>query len=60
MLVAVSGVHTAMAVEEAAYEVTKKDGRFEIREYAPQVLADVMIGKHAEFIRTAIELHQSD
>ena len=24
------------------------------------VLADVMIGKHAEFIRKAIELHQAD
>lgn len=32
----------AMAVEEAAYTVEKKDGSFEVRRYAPQVVAEVM------------------
>lgn len=42
------GVQTVMAVEEAAYKVVKKSGRFEIREYAPQILADVIIEGDAE------------
>ena len=32
-----------MAIEEAAYEVVKKDGRFEIRDYAPHILAETMV-----------------
>ncbi len=33
----------AMAVEEAAYTVEKTDGNFEIRLYAPQVVAEVVV-----------------
>lgn len=39
----VMGGHVAMAVEEAAYEVVAKQGRFEVRDYAPQIVAEVLI-----------------
>lgn len=42
------GMQSSMAVEEAPYEVVKKDGRYEVREYAPQILADMIIGGGAE------------
>jgi hypothetical protein len=32
-----------MATEEAAYTVVKTDDRFELRDYAPQVLAEVIV-----------------
>jgi len=32
-----------MAVEEAAYTVTTRDGRFEIRDYAPHVVAETLV-----------------
>ena len=32
-----------MAVEEAAYSVAVQEGRFEIRDYAPQVIAQVVV-----------------
>lgn len=37
------GVQPAMAVEEASYVVTRKDKAFEIREYAPHVLAETLV-----------------
>ena len=40
---AVPGVATTMAIEEAAYTAVARDGRFEIREYAPQVLAETLV-----------------
>lgn len=34
---------TAMAIEEAPYKVIKSDGMFELRDYAPQVLAEIIV-----------------
>src|SRR5512139_502340 len=33
----------AMAIEEAAYTVTTRDGAFEIRDYAPHVVAETLV-----------------
>ncbi len=38
-----TGGRSVMAVEEAAYEVVTKDGVFELRDYAPQIVAEVVI-----------------
>jgi hypothetical protein len=35
--------NTAMAIEEASYTVIKADGMFELREYAPQILAEIIV-----------------
>jgi effector-binding domain-containing protein len=32
-----------MAIEEAAYKVLKKDNKFEIRDYAPHILAETVV-----------------
>lgn len=32
-----------MAIEEAPYKVLKSDGKFEIREYAPHILAETIV-----------------
>jgi len=37
------GAVNAMAIEEAAYRVLKTGGKFEIREYAPQILAETVV-----------------
>jgi effector-binding domain-containing protein len=37
------GVNSAMAVEEAKYNVLKKDDRFEIRDYASHILAEIIV-----------------
>jgi effector-binding domain-containing protein len=37
------GAMDAMAIEEAAYNVLKKDNRFEIRDYAPHILAETFV-----------------
>lgn len=42
LTIAVMGRTSAMAVEEAPYTVAERDGRFEIRDYAPQILAEVV------------------
>ncbi len=34
---------TAMASEEAPYTVIKADGMFELRDYAPQILAEIIV-----------------
>lgn len=41
--VIIIGAADAMAVEEAQYNVVKKDGRFEIRDYAPHILAETVV-----------------
>jgi effector-binding domain-containing protein len=38
----IGGIY-AMAIEEAAYKVIKKDHKFEIRDYAPQILAETVV-----------------
>jgi effector-binding domain-containing protein len=37
------GVMDAMAFEEAKYNVVEKDNRFEIRDYAPHILAETIV-----------------
>jgi effector-binding domain-containing protein len=37
------GVMDAMAIEEAKYKVAEKDDRFEIRDYAPHILAETIV-----------------
>ncbi len=37
-----------MAVEEAAYRVVEKDGPFEVRQYAPCVVAEVVVATNLE------------
>ena len=37
------GGGVAMGIEEAAYIVEKKDGVFEVRQYAPQVVAEIIV-----------------
>lgn len=43
ILLTLTGVVTAMATEEAPYTVIKTDDIFELREYAPQVLAEIIV-----------------
>jgi hypothetical protein len=38
-----AGVDSIMAIEEAEYTVVKKDGRFEIRDYASHILAETLV-----------------
>ena len=42
-LLILTGVVSAMATEEAPYTVIKTDDIFELREYAPQVLAEIIV-----------------
>jgi hypothetical protein len=37
------GAQTSMAIEEASYVVLKSDGKLEVREYAPHVLAETLV-----------------
>jgi len=37
------GATDAMAIEEAKYIVVKKEGKFEIRDYAPHILAETVV-----------------
>ena len=41
--VILTGAMNAMAIEEAAYKVLKTSDKFEIREYAPQILAEIIV-----------------
>jgi len=43
ILATVLGAANAMATEEAKYDVIVKEGRFEVREYAPQILAETVV-----------------
>jgi len=41
-LLLIIGMQETMAVEEASYVLLKSDGKFEVREYAPHVLAETL------------------
>jgi hypothetical protein len=41
-VVMVNGAMDAMVIEETSYNVVKKDRQFEIRNYAPHVLAETI------------------
>jgi hypothetical protein len=41
--VTIIGAMDAMAIEEAAYKTVEKDGAFEIRDYAPHILAETVV-----------------
>lgn len=41
--VIVCGAMDAMAIEEAVYKVLKKENHFEIRDYAPHILAETVV-----------------
>ena len=41
--VIIMGAMNGMALETAAYKVVQKDDKFEIREYAPQILAETTV-----------------
>jgi hypothetical protein len=43
MILLFSGAHSAMATEEAAYEVVKVEDSFELRDYAPHTLAETYV-----------------
>ena len=43
-----AGAVDAMAVEEAKYEVVKQEDKFEIREYAPHILAETVVAGSLE------------
>jgi hypothetical protein len=43
VLLFAAGAVDVMATEEAPYEVVKKDGRFEVRDYASQILAETVV-----------------
>jgi len=43
ILLQLTGAITAMATEEAPYTVLKTDGIFELREYPPQILAEIIV-----------------
>jgi len=42
-LLLVIGAQNVMAIEEASYVVLKSEGKFEVREYAPHVLAETLV-----------------
>ena len=46
--VIIIGAMDAMAIEEATYNVVKKDDKFEIRDYAPQILAETVVEGNLE------------
>jgi len=39
----IAGGMEAMAVEEVKYEVIEKEGKFEIRDYAPHIIAEILV-----------------
>ena len=47
-LVITTGIQKAMAVEEASYVLISKDKAFEIREYAPHVVAETLVEGNME------------
>lgn len=42
-VVIIIGAMDAMAIEEATYNVSKRDDKFEIRDYAPHILAETVM-----------------
>ena len=47
-VVIIIGAIDAMAIEEATYKVIKKDNQFEIRDYAPHILAETVVEGNLE------------
>lgn len=47
-LLLLTGAQAAMAIEEASYAVLRSDGKFEVREYAPHVLAETLVAGELE------------
>ena len=47
-LLLLTGAQVAMAIEEASYAVLRSDGKFEVREYAPHVLAETLVAGELE------------
>lgn len=43
-----SGVFSAMAIEEAVYTVVESDGAYELRDYAPHIVAEVAVDASME------------
>jgi effector-binding domain-containing protein len=48
ILIFIFGVKSVMAIEEAKYDVFKKDNSFEIRVYKPHVLAEIIVEGNIE------------
>ena len=48
ILIFIFGVKSVMAIEEAKYDVFKKDNSFEIRDYKPHVLAEIIVEGNIE------------
>jgi len=48
--VLIIGAMDAMAIEEAAYKVFKKDNKFEIRDYSPHVVAETIVEGDLEVV----------
>ncbi|MDK9716859.1 MAG: heme-binding protein [Trichlorobacter sp.] len=48
MLILLTGTMDGMATEEAPYKVLKNDGIFELREYEPQILAEIIVDGDVE------------
>jgi effector-binding domain-containing protein len=46
--VIIIGAIDAMAIEEATYKVVRKDNQFEIRDYAPHILAETVVEGNLE------------
>ena len=47
-VVIIIGAMDAMAIEESPYKVLKKDSKFEIRDYAPHILAETVVEGNLE------------
>jgi hypothetical protein len=43
LIILFSGPNNAMAIEEAPYQVVKTEGSFELRDYAPHILAETFV-----------------
>ena len=48
ILIFIFGVKPLMAIEEAKYNIFKKDNSFEIRDYKPHILAEIIVGGNIE------------
>jgi hypothetical protein len=44
----ITGAIDVMAIEEAKYEVIKRDNKFEIRDYETHILAETVVGGNPE------------
>ena len=48
VMVIIIGAINIMSIEEAKYKVLEKDNRFEIRDYTPHILAEIIVEKDLE------------